>query len=429
MYNPFNKTISEIEYNDLEKLIENEISEGWYVEYKGSFPKKNKKIADSIASFANSEGGWYIVGIEEDEKESKPSEIIGFDLEDEKKPADKITNIVKDNVDPIPYFESKIIEISENKVVLVVQVFEGYDAPYISNGKINIRVGETSKPVAIDDRYQFEKLLEKKENYRKKVESFMDNRFYFVENYSKPYLEFYVYVDNPKEVLFEDFYSDTFFKDLKENFNSKVKLTDVVELSTSLNFDNIYGSVDSYVIRQVYDHNPVDMGLTLELFKEGHLKLIYPFKVYNKISLNGEYESLMDYNLFVSKFGNLKIIDLAESILEFQTILSQYKRILNKFDCNYELNFKYKFNNFDSITPFMDSKDYMKFIFENNLPINFKTSIEIPNGGYKKCQFNEFNPLTCAIRIIEATGLPRHLIDVISEGYAKYINIKSALQN
>lgn len=55
MYNPFNKTISEIEYDDLEKLIENNISEGWSIEYKGSFPK-NKKIADSIASFANSEG-------------------------------------------------------------------------------------------------------------------------------------------------------------------------------------------------------------------------------------------------------------------------------------------------------------------------------------------------------------------------------------
>ena len=56
MYNPFNKNISEIEYDDLKKLIENDITEGWFIEYKGSFPK-NKKIANSIASFANSEGG------------------------------------------------------------------------------------------------------------------------------------------------------------------------------------------------------------------------------------------------------------------------------------------------------------------------------------------------------------------------------------
>ena len=117
MYNPFNKNISEIEYSDLKKLKDNDVSEGWFIEYKESFPKNNKKIANSIASFANSEGGWYIVGIKESDNESKPSEIIGFDLDSYKKPTDKITNIVKDNIDPIPYFESKVIKIWK-KIIL-----------------------------------------------------------------------------------------------------------------------------------------------------------------------------------------------------------------------------------------------------------------------------------------------------------------------
>lgn len=292
MYNPFNKNISEIEYEDLKKLIENDVSEGWVIEYKGSFPK-NKNIANSIASFANSEGGWYFIGIEEKENESKPSEIIGFNLEDYKKPADKVTNVVKDNIDPIPYFETKLVEIPENKFVLVVQVFEGNDAPYISNGSVYIRVGETSKPLAIDDRYQFDKLLDKKQSFQKRVISFMDNTFFFDESYTQPYLEFYVYLNNPENVLFEDFHSEEFFEMLKENFNSNVKLSDELELSSSVNFDNVYGSVDSYMIRHVYDNNPMSPGLTLELFKEGHLKLIFPFNVYNNSSLNNEYESLI----------------------------------------------------------------------------------------------------------------------------------------
>ena len=73
----------------------------------------------------------------------------------------------------------------------------------------------------------------------------------------------------------------------------------------------------------------------------------------------------------------------------------------------------------------MDSVEYMSFIHENKLPINLKTLIDIPNRGYVTCQFKDFNPMTFAIKIIEASGLPRHLIDVISEGYAKYVNIKS----
>ena len=43
MYNPFNKDISEIEYGDLKKLVEKNVSEGWFIEYKDSFPKKSKK--------------------------------------------------------------------------------------------------------------------------------------------------------------------------------------------------------------------------------------------------------------------------------------------------------------------------------------------------------------------------------------------------
>ena len=255
MYNPFNKSISEIEYNDLEKLIKDNISEGWFVEYKGSFPK-NKKIANSIASFANSEGGWYIIGIEEDEMESKPSEIIGFDLETNKKPADKITNIVKDNINPIPYFESKLIEIPGKKYVLVIQVFEGNDTPYISNGSVYIRVGETSKPLAINDRYQYDKLINKKQSFQKRVTSFMDNSFFFDEYYSQPYLELYIYVNSSKSILFEDFYSKEMFDLIKENFNSKVRLSDDFDVFASLTFDNIYGSIDSYILRYIYENTP-----------------------------------------------------------------------------------------------------------------------------------------------------------------------------
>lgn len=423
MYNPFNKNISELIYDDLKKLIENNISEGWNIEYKEKFPKDNKKIANSIASFANSEGGWYIVGIKENKNESNPFEIVGFELESNRKPDDKITNIVKDNINPIPYFETKLVEIPENKVVLVVQVFESHDPPYFSKDGVYIRVGGTSKK--LDDRYQFEKLLDKKENFRKRVNSFMNNTFCFDDYGEPPYLEFYVYVNNPKNVLFEDFFSEDFFTDLKKNFTSNVQLAEEVELSASVIFDNMYSSVDSYIIRHVYNNDPMHTGLTLELFKQGHLKLIFPFNVYDIISLNKEYECLIYYEGLVSEYNDLRIIDLAESMLLFQVILAQYKRLLEKFDCKYELNLKYKFNNFDLITPFMDSEEYMNFILENKVPINLKTSIDIPNNDYFKCQFKDFDPLTFTIQIVEATGLPRCLVEVISNGYARYIGIKS----
>ena len=63
-FNPFTKEIHEpLAIDDLSELITRKVAEGLYVEYKSTF-QSNEKTARSIASFANSYGGWYIVGIE-----------------------------------------------------------------------------------------------------------------------------------------------------------------------------------------------------------------------------------------------------------------------------------------------------------------------------------------------------------------------------
>ena len=56
-FNPFKKSIREpLTPEDLEMLIIDSVSEGYFVEYKGFLPV-SKKIAKSIASFANTYGG------------------------------------------------------------------------------------------------------------------------------------------------------------------------------------------------------------------------------------------------------------------------------------------------------------------------------------------------------------------------------------
>ncbi len=52
--------------DDLDTLIVNEVGESYVVEYKGEFPT-NDKIARSLAALANTQGGWYFVGMTTDE--------------------------------------------------------------------------------------------------------------------------------------------------------------------------------------------------------------------------------------------------------------------------------------------------------------------------------------------------------------------------
>jgi hypothetical protein len=66
MFQPFGaKHLSEIDRSDLDALINNQVPEGLFVEYKGEWV--STKVARAVASFANSQGGgWLIVGMDAD---------------------------------------------------------------------------------------------------------------------------------------------------------------------------------------------------------------------------------------------------------------------------------------------------------------------------------------------------------------------------
>jgi predicted HTH transcriptional regulator len=88
-FNPFEKALDDVIASGLQGLIDREVAEGLYVEYKQEFPK-NDKIGQSLASFANSYGGWYIVGVEADKQRNTASKVTGIDLTVEKDPISKI---------------------------------------------------------------------------------------------------------------------------------------------------------------------------------------------------------------------------------------------------------------------------------------------------------------------------------------------------
>jgi len=104
----------------LRTLIENEVAEGWYVEFKEMLPS-SKKIGHSIAAFANSDGGWLIFGIKANNK-NIAIEIVGIDIKENENICDKLRDIIKNNIKPVPYFKIKIVNISSNKLVVLVNV-------------------------------------------------------------------------------------------------------------------------------------------------------------------------------------------------------------------------------------------------------------------------------------------------------------------
>ena len=395
----------------MKKLIDNEISEGWFIEYKEKFPK-SKKIANSIASFANSEGGWYIVGIKEEENQSGPR-----------------TNIVKDLINPIPYIQSKIIKIPDSEnVVLVVYIPEGNEPPYISNGSVYIRAGETSKPLAIEDRYYYDKLINKAKLFKQKRDMFVENNFTISQaqdSSKQPFLECYIYLDNPNNFMFDDFYSEAFFNKIHKNFNTNVKIiSEEAGILLNIELSNHYSSIDSHIFRHIGTNNSLDLGLTLELFKKGHLKFVLPFHKYSVKNMNTSYENLDFYESLFSDEEKefLTVIDCAESIAALSVILEQYKRLLNEYDFDCKLYIKLKFKNFWRVTPYFDDKNFLEHLIEYGLPINLKDELEFPPfGEYIILNLEEFDVNQIFLIFLEALGFPFYLKDSIGVGISKFI--------
>jgi len=72
--NNITQSVSNFTLDNIIFLIENEIREGSYLEYKLKF---NKKLKVTMCAYMNTEGGWLILGVREEEEKIK--KIIGID--------------------------------------------------------------------------------------------------------------------------------------------------------------------------------------------------------------------------------------------------------------------------------------------------------------------------------------------------------------
>jgi len=162
MFNPFgHKKLEEIDYADLKQLIHRQVAEGMFVEYKREMPSA-KRLAKSVAAFANSHGGWLFVGIEADQASSAAQNIVGVDLTADPRPLDTLRNAIASHISPHPPYDARLIELprQSGKGVIVVRVPEGAEPPYmLSDGRIYRRQGAGSDPVfetqraAVDELY------------------------------------------------------------------------------------------------------------------------------------------------------------------------------------------------------------------------------------------------------------------------------------
>ncbi|MCI6715311.1 MAG: putative DNA binding domain-containing protein [Lachnospiraceae bacterium] len=102
--------------------------------------KKPKSWCKSVSAFANTFGGVLIFGIS--------NEGQGVGLEDPEGDAEKISEVIKTRLDPIPEFKLRFHKTEDGKILVILDIYKGDETPYYYSGdgvlEAYIRVGNES---------------------------------------------------------------------------------------------------------------------------------------------------------------------------------------------------------------------------------------------------------------------------------------------
>jgi hypothetical protein len=336
MFNPFQKNLKDIQENDLQNLLI--VSEGWYVEYKSETPEP-KKIAKTIASFANSYGGLYIIGANADKQTNRAVDFPGVDTE-----LDIIHDSVKGNLNPFPDFDCYPVNLKNGKHIIIVAVKEGFDPPYIHNdGRIYRRQESSSDPVPETNRYSIYQLYDKSHEYKERIEKFRTTDYDSCqgeENWS--YLYGYVNIKRQDKFLLDYFWEPDFHSKILDLLNKEVDINEagIGQIKGNIVFNNITLFSENLIIRNTLNINIAYNTLTIELFKNGSMKFMLPISTIKHPRGLGQY--CIDNNIDADI---IKFVPIKEFYCSIMIVFIKYFRFLKAYNCTDDLEIVFEGNN------------------------------------------------------------------------------------
>jgi hypothetical protein len=130
--------LADVGESELRELIE---AGETVAERKGSLPKDG--IGPTIAAFANSGGGWVLLGVNDD------GTLAGFRVPGKAHAQDWLRDKLRTAVDPLPPFAAKAITLDGHEIV-VVRVEDSNQTPHLvkATGTIETREPGGKKPIA-----------------------------------------------------------------------------------------------------------------------------------------------------------------------------------------------------------------------------------------------------------------------------------------
>jgi hypothetical protein len=327
-YSPFTdeegkqKNIFEICFTDLYQLKSKDIEEGTLIEYKQELADSvSGKLPKIITSFANERGGWLFIGIEDGTKGICPIP--------EEKYESQINNKLKELTSPFPHTEIRFLKknASDENGVLVVWVPEGDRPPYIANGRVYVRRGSNSSPLragedrftAIEDRYHLDKLYQKSEENKGKIEDFCNKEISVYNTKWHPFggglehrgvCNIYViprYALDLLSLMDQDQLADYFIEksSVLREYSLSGEDKDSAKISMNMKFNKSSTSYGSLVFRASNRLENFERTIAWELFYDGKARFHIPMNYFD----SSDDPELMDVLIEALGVENVRIDD------------------------------------------------------------------------------------------------------------------------
>lgn len=132
-------SLADLDRDTLDELIRH--GEDLLVERKRDLPRP-PGFGATVGSFANTLGGWVLIGVADD------GAVVGWEKPERLDLQSHLGNVLRAQVDPLPPFVADMRE-ADGKPVAVVRVFESADSPHIvrGTGAVYLRSSKGKEPV------------------------------------------------------------------------------------------------------------------------------------------------------------------------------------------------------------------------------------------------------------------------------------------
>ena len=396
MFSPFRdangapKRLADVTWDDLPQLAD--LDEGFVLEFKREYNSSvQRKIPKIVASFANSRGGWLVIGVADDTHAVCPVPRPQADF------GQIIGELCRRHVSPAPPFDVRFVAdpADDARGVVVVRVEEGDFPPYIADGVVEIREGSTSGPAT---GAALVELYGKATGRRREIAEFGHRTVFYPETdaYGRPLPLF-------------DLYLYRMGRD--RDAASREEVAEHVQAMRSAFAQqratcHVSHAHDSLILRTTLPAGPGDSHSAIELFGDESMKLTVPAVLLDAARRERAVARMRELGLFSAEEGRL--IDARATlrrVSRMASLLDRYVRLRGIAWQEYAVS--YELENMAGIILWSDSAVYQDYVAEKGVLSCGTTDCRsrvryLDDGAHDSFRARQF----AGSHFFEACGLP-----------------------